>query len=258
MANRKRPVNRVTPRRPAAQRGTASRTTAADVRGTESEQPIGSSARSTTERSDRTAARATPRGRVPAGIRGRGPAKNRASQQYSKSSGSGGFWPDWGIATVCAGLSALLLAFAIVGAVNHWVSKPNSDSGNLAYVDNAATDEVKAAADHALTTLYGYKAAEIDKWKGSVNSVLTEKMQKDFAKFVDTTVETIKQTQTDTQVKTDPIGVTLLTGDRAELLVNLNISAVKDGKPEPLASGPIVLRMQKTDGHWLASEITDK
>ncbi|MFE5283542.1 hypothetical protein ACFRAQ_01055 [Nocardia sp. NPDC056611] len=247
MANRKRPVNRVTPRRPAAQRGTASRTTAADV-----------SARSTTERSENTASRATPRGRVRAGIRGRGPAKDRASQQYSKLTGQGGFWPNWGIATVCAALSALLLAFAIVGAVNHWVSKPNSGSGNLAYVDNAATDEVKAAADHALTTLYGYKAAEIDKWKGSVNSVLTEKMQKDFAKFVDTTVDTIKQTQTDTTVKTDPIGVTLLTGDRAELLVNLNISAVKDGKPEPLASGPIVLRMQKTDGHWLASEITDK
>ncbi|MGW4351200.1 hypothetical protein ACWELJ_03820 [Nocardia sp. NPDC004582] len=239
MANRKRPVNRVTPRRPAAQRGTASRTTAADL-----------SARSTTERSDQTASRATPRDRV----RAKGPA----SQQYSKLTGPGGFWPNWGIATVCAALSALLLAFAVVGAVNHWVSKPNSGSGNLAYVDNAATDEVKAAADHALTTLYGYKAAEIDKWKGSVNSVLTEKMQKDFAKFVDTTVETIKQTQTDTTVKTDPIGVTLLTGDRAELLVNLNISAVKDGKPEPLASGPIVLRMQKTDGHWLASEITDK
>ncbi|MEC3951610.1 hypothetical protein VMT65_01065 [Nocardia sp. CDC153] len=243
MANKKRPVNRVTPRRPAAQRGTAARTTAADV--------TAKNTRSTSGSSDRTAARATPP---------RGPrlSKKTAPQQYSKPTREGGFWPNWGVATICAALSALLLAFAIVGAVNHWVSKPNSDSGNLAYVDNQATDEVKAAADHALTTLYGYKAAEIDKWKSSVNSVLTDKMQKDFAKYVDTTVDTIKQTQTDTQVKTDPIGVTLLTGDRAELLVNLNISAVKDNKPEPLASGPIVLRMQKVDGHWLAAEITDK
>ncbi|WP_162958185.1 hypothetical protein [Nocardia yunnanensis] len=247
MANRKRPVNRVTtPRRPAAARGTASRTTAADV----------TNARSTTERSTRstTGSRATPRGRGRAGT----PAKASAPQQYSKPSREGGFWRNWGVATICAALAALLLAFAITGAVKHWVSKPTSDSGNLAYVDNAATDEVKAAGDHALATLYGYKAAEIDKWKSSVNSVLTDKMQKDFAKYVDTTVDTIKQTQTDTQVKTDPIGVTLLTGDRAELLVNLNISAVKDGKPEPLASGPIVLRMQKVGGHWLAAEITDK
>ncbi|MGV9668858.1 hypothetical protein [Nocardia niigatensis] len=250
MANRKRPVNRVTPRRPAAQRGTASRTTAADVQSGAERKSI-ASARSTSGRADRTASRTTP-------PRGPGLSKNSAPQQYSKPTGQGGFWHNWGVATVCGVLSALLLAFAITGAVNHWVSKPDSDSGNLAFVDNKATDEVKAAGDHALTTLYGYKAADIDKWKASVNSVLTEKMQKDFAKYVDTTVETIKQTQTDTDVKTDPIGVTLLTGDRAELLVNLNISAVKDGKPEPLASGPIVLRMQKVGGHWLAADITDK
>ncbi|GAB0104952.1 hypothetical protein JMUB6875_39300 [Nocardia sp. JMUB6875] len=252
MADRKRPVNRVTtPRRPAAQRGTASRTTAADVnaKGAKASGDTGN-ARSTSERSSRSASRSTPRGPSL--------SKNPARQQYSKATEPGAFWRNWGVATVCAGLSVLLLAFAAAGAVNHWVSKPHSDSGNLAYVDNGATDEVKAAADHALTTLYGYKAAEIDKWKAGVNSVLTDKMQKDFAKYVDTTVDTIKQTQTDTQVKTDPIGVTLLTGDHAELLVNLNISAVKDGKPEPLASGPIVLRMQKVDGHWLAAEITDK
>ncbi|MTE16467.1 hypothetical protein [Nocardia aurantiaca] len=251
MANRKRPVNRVTPRRPAAQRGTASRTTAADVQATGTERKTTVNARSTSERAGRTASGTTP-------PRGPGLSKDPASQQYSKQSGWGTFWRNWGVAVLCGVLSALLLAFAIAGAVNHWVSKPNSDSGNLAYVDNKATDEVKAAADHALTTLYGYKAAEIDKWKAAVNSVLTDKMQKDFAKYVDTTVDTIKQTQTDTDVKTDPIGVTLLTGDRAELLVNLNISSVKDGKPEPLASGPIVLRMQKVDGHWLAAEITDK
>ncbi|APA94132.1 hypothetical protein [Nocardia seriolae] len=250
MANRKRPVNRVTPRRPAAQRGTASRTTAASTRSTTERLDRTVSADQTVE-SDRTTRRTTP-------PRGPSLSKNPAPQQYSKPSGQGGFWRNWGVATVCGALAVLLLAFAVTGAVNHWVGKPNSDSGNLAYVDNTATDEVKAAADHALTTLYGYKAAEIDKWKTSVNSVLTDKMQKDFAKYVDTTVDTIRQTQTDTQVKTDPIGVTLLTGDRAELLVNLNISAVKDNKPEPLASGPIVLRMQKVDGHWLASEITDK
>ncbi|MFE3192070.1 hypothetical protein ACFXHA_23870 [Nocardia sp. NPDC059240] len=248
MANRKRPVNRVTtPRRPAAARGTASRRTAADVQNASTVK----NARSTTERSGRSASRSTP-------PRGSGLTKLPASQQYSKPTRQGGFWRNWGVATICGAVSVLLLAFAVTGAVFHWVEKPKSDSGNLAYVDNGATDEVKAAGDHALATLYGYKAADIDKWKSTVNSVLTDKMQKDFAKYVDTTVDTIKQTQTDTEVKTDPIGVTLLTGDRAELLVNLNISAIKDGKPEPLASGPIVLRMQKVGGHWLASDITDK
>ncbi|WP_306363005.1 hypothetical protein [Nocardia sp. CC227C] len=159
---------------------------------------------------------------------------------------------SWRLAIGC-GLAAVLLGvFAVVAAL-----RPGVDDDNLAYVDNQATDEVKAAADHALSTLYGYRAAEIDRWKDDVGAVLTERMRADLEKYIDTTVSTIKQAATDTEVTTDPIGVTLLTSDRAELLVNLNVSAVRDGTPEPLASGPVVLRMQKVDGRWLAAEIAD-
>ncbi|MBF6137720.1 hypothetical protein IU501_32640 [Nocardia otitidiscaviarum] len=159
---------------------------------------------------------------------------------------------SWRLAIGCGIAAVLLGVFAVVAAL-----RPGVDDDNLAYVDNQATDEVKAAADHALSTLYGYRAAEIDQWKDSVGAVLTERMRADLEQYIDTTVSTIKQAATDTEVTTDPIGVTLLTPERAELLVNLNVSAVRDGAPEPLASGPVVLRMQKVDGRWLAAEIAD-
>jgi Mce-associated membrane protein len=41
-------------------------------------------------------------------------------------------------------------------------------------------------------------------------------------------------------------------------MVNLVVSANKDGVAQESASGPIVLRMQKKDGHWLASDIVDR
>ncbi len=179
-----------------------------------------------------------------------------ASRGVDVASGVDGHSPvpggSWRLAIGCGIAAVLLGVFAVVAAL-----RPGVDDDNLAYVDNQATDEVKAAADHALSTLYGYRAAEIDQWKDSVGAVLTERMRADLEKYIDTTVSTIKQAATDTEVTTDPIGVTLLTPGRAELLVNLNVSAVRDGTPEPLASGPVVLRMQKVDGRWLAAEIAD-
>ncbi|MFI1919065.1 hypothetical protein [Nocardia sp. NPDC020380] len=241
----KRPVNRVTPqRRPAAQRGSASRTTAADVRG-------GETARGTSPAGARTA------GSRPGKTAQRGPAapKYPAAQSKPKSAGPGGFWRTWGVAVGCGIATVLLAALAIVGYL-----RPGVDDGNKAYVDNKSTEEVKAAADNALSTLYGYSAKDLDKdkWKAAVAGVLTDSMRQDFDKYIDTTYDAVKQAQTDTKVTTDPVGVTLLTDDHAELLVNLNVAAVQNGKPEPLASGPIVVRLQKVNGHWLTSAITDK
>lgn len=233
MANKRPPVNRVTPkRRPAAQRNSGARTTAADVRKNEGTQ--------------------TSRPSAKVGLSKSRPAAPRAN---SRPAASGDFWKTWRTAILCGVAAVLLAAFAVVAA-----SRPGVDDSNLAYVDNKATDEVKAAAAHALSTVYGYTAKDIDGYKDRARAVLTGKMLTEFDqdKLVETGIDAIKQTQTDAEVKTEPMGVTLLTDDRAELLVDLSVSAVKGGAPQESASGPVVLRMQKVDGHWLAAEIADR
>lgn len=151
-------------------------------------------------------------------------------------------------------IAALLLGgFAAVAA-----SRPGVDDSNKAYVDNKATEEVRAAADHALKTVYAYDVKNIDSYRDTAKQVLTGKMLADLDKYADTTISAVKQAQTSADAKADPIAVTLLTDDRAELLVNLVVSATKNGAAQQSVAGPIVLHMQKVDDRWLASDIVDQ
>ncbi|MQY18318.1 hypothetical protein [Nocardia macrotermitis] len=157
----------------------------------------------------------------------------------------------WG-AGLLAG-AVVLTAFAVVAFL-----RPGVSDGNSAFVDSASTQQVTAAADNALKTIYSYDVKNIDGYKDAVHKVVTGKMLGDFDKFADTTVSAVKQAQSTATATPDPVGVTLLTGDRAELLVDLTVASTKSGVAQASASGPIVLRMQKINGHWLASEITDR
>ncbi|MFI7001634.1 hypothetical protein [Nocardia sp. NPDC050175] len=175
----------------------------------------------------------------------RGSGSSKGSSKSGRS-----FW-----SLVAAMLVAALLlgGFAAVAA-----SHPGVDASNKAFVDNKATEEVRAAADHALKTVYAYDVKNIDGYRNTASQVLTGKMLADLDKYADTTISAVKQAQTSADAKADPIAVTLLTDDRAELLVNLVVSATKNGAAQQSVAGPIVLHMQKVGDRWLASDIVDQ
>ncbi|MEV6135123.1 hypothetical protein AB0L63_03430 [Nocardia sp. NPDC051990] len=239
MASR-RPVNRVTPRN----RPTVGRTAA----------NTGSGA---TRRSTRASDEATTKRRAKvAGVAGTAesasPAPDPAepsrpwSQRLRPTTG-------WSVAAALLVVAVLLGAFATVAAF-----RPGIDDSNAAYVNSKATEEVTAAASHALKTIYAYDVNKLDGYKGAVHGVVTGQMLADFDKYADTNLTALKQAQTSADAIADPIGVTLLTEDRAELLVNFVVSANKNGVAQQSASGPIVLKMQKVDGKWLAAAIVDQ
>ncbi|WP_431956360.1 hypothetical protein [Nocardia lijiangensis] len=221
--NNRRPVNRVTPRRRTAQ-----------------------PAARPTRRPKVTSARPTAPRDIPTG-------DERASRPRRKTARrvpSAGSWAPVAAAIVAA---VLLAGFAVVAAL-----RPGVPDENRAFVDTSATEEVRAAADHALRTIYGYDIAAIDGYEAAVRQVVTGDMLTDLDKFAATTVDAIRQAQTSADAEADPIGVTMLTEDRAELLVNLVVSATKEGVAQQSVAGPVVLRMQKVDGRWLASGIVDQ
>ncbi|WP_063051590.1 hypothetical protein [Nocardia arthritidis] len=159
----------------------------------------------------------------------------------------------WGV------IAAMLIAAVLLGGFA-WLAaqQPGVNTSNQAYVDNEATQEVRAAADNALRTVYAYDVKNIDGYRDTAKQVLTGKMLADLDKYAATTISAVKQAQTSADAKADPIAVTLLTDDRAELIVNLVVSATKDGVAQQSVAGPVVLHMQKVDGRWLASDIVDQ
>jgi len=237
MASR-RPVNRVTPRnRPTVGRTAASAGSAATRRTT----------RATDESTANTKRRAKLAGAAEPVRPVRQPAPSRPLAQRLRL-GRG-----WGLVAGLFVVTVLLGVFAAVAAL-----RPGIDDSNDAYIDSKATEEVTAAASHALKTIYAYDVNKLDGYKDAVHSVVTGQMLADFDKYADTNLTALKQAQTSADALADPIGVTLLTDDRAELLVNFVVSANKNGVAQQSASGPIVVKMQKVDGKWLAAAIVDQ
>ncbi|WP_406266706.1 hypothetical protein OH799_20805 [Nocardia sp. NBC_00881] len=244
----RRPVNRVTSkRRPGAEHPSRAATTR-----TERPAPSG-----------RTRPAGASRATIARGKSGaeQRPERGSAPSRFGKvvvptaapSPGSGAGSAHWTLVSGLLIAAVLLGAFAVVAA-----KRPGVDTSNQAFVNNEATQEVRAAADHALRTVYAYDVKNIDGYRGTAAQVLTGKMLADLDKYAGTTISAVKQAQTSADAKADPIAVSLLTEDRAELLVNLVVSATKDGLAQQSVAGPVVLHMQKVDGRWLASDIVDQ
>ncbi|MEU0875809.1 hypothetical protein [Nocardia brasiliensis] len=241
MTSRK-PVNRLTPKRQpgaeqqsrtsASRSGTPRNTPIRKLRVTSTARPVG-------KRQARAEQRPEPMLTRPARVRA--PRAPRSGRSF------------WTLVAGCLIAAVLLGGFAVVAAL-----RPGVDDSNRAFVDNKTTEEVRAAADHALKTVYAYDVKNIDGYRDAAKQVLTGKMLADLDKYADTTISAVKQAQTSADAKADPIGVTLLADDRAELLVNLVVSATKNGVAQQSVAGPIVLHMQKVGDRWLASDIVDQ
>ncbi|MEU4340422.1 hypothetical protein AB0H00_03990 [Nocardia sp. NPDC023852] len=244
----RRPVNRVTSkRRPGAEhqsRAATARTERPAPSGRT--RPAGAS-RTTIARGKSGAEQRPERGGAPSRFR------KVVVPTAAPSPGSGPGRAHWALVTGLLIAAVLLGAFAVVAA-----KRPGVDTSNQAFVNNEATQEVRAAADHALRTVYAYDVKNIDGYRGMAAQVLTGKMLADLDKYAGTTISAVKQAQTSADAKADPIAVSLLTEDRAELLVNLVVSATKDGVAQQSVAGPVVLHMQKVNGRWLASDIVDQ
>ena len=155
-------------------------------------------------------------------------------------------------------LVTLLVAGLLAGFAALAAARPGVADDNVAFVDNAATEEVRAAAEHALHTVYGYRFEDIGGYEAAVREVVTGPMLDELDTFAETTVSAIEQARTSADAQADPLGVSLLTEDRAEVLVNLVVSATKDGAAQQSVAGPVVLHMHKENDRWLAADIVDQ
>ncbi|MCM6775033.1 hypothetical protein NDR87_24350 [Nocardia sp. CDC159] len=226
----RRPINRVSSRRrPAAGTAPATKTTTRRVAG-----------RPNTTDKQRAAARATEH------------AETRTRRRLPRLRPGGGS-AQWRPASLLTVAALLLAAFAVTAAF-----RPGVDDSNRAFLDNSETERVKAAAAQVLSTVYGTDAKNLAGYKDAAKRVLTGKALADSDKYLDTVVQAVQQTGTKADIRTDPIGVTLLTHDHAEVVANMTVGLTKDGAVQQSATGPILVRLEKVGDRWLASDLPDR
>ncbi|QCB52339.1 hypothetical protein E5720_14325 [Rhodococcus sp. PAMC28707] len=160
---------------------------------------------------------------------------------------------NWKPVIVVGIVAVVLAAFAVVAAF-----RPGATIDNQAWVDQGATSEATRAATDAVVTLYSYKDTTIDEDFDRARTYLNPQMLSDFNEAAETTKSAVQQTRTATEASLTDIGVTILEDDMAELVANLNVSATREGVAQGNAEGPITINLEKVDGKWLLSALSDK
>ena len=173
-----------------------------------------------------------------------------AAETAADGNGSGRI--TWKLVGILGAVAVVLGVFAVVAAF-----KPGADITNTAWVDEGATAEVTKAGTEAIETLYTYSYETIDQDFEKARGYLNDAKRDEFDSTADTTKEAAIQTKTATQASVTDIGVTVLDGDRAELLAHMNVSATGDAVAQGSAATPLSIKMEKIDGKWVLSDISD-
>ncbi|MFC9360306.1 hypothetical protein ACFTZB_27520, partial [Rhodococcus sp. NPDC057014] len=158
----------------------------------------------------------------------------------------------WKLVGILGAVAVGLGVFAAVAAIT-----PGADISNTAWVDAGATAEVTKAGTEAIETLYTYSYETIDQDFDKARGYLDDAKREEFDSTADTTKQAAIQTKTATQASVTDIGVTVLDGDRAELLAHMNVSATGDAVAQGSAATPLSIKMEKIDGKWVLSDISD-
>lgn len=166
-----------------------------------------------------------------------------------RSRASGGWRP-----VIVVGAVAVVLA--VIAAVAAF--RPGAEISNVAWVDTAETREVTEAAKVAIETMHGYDYRTIDEDFGRIRELLTPERLEEFDSTADVTKKAAIDTRTVTEVMVEHIGVTMIDDTRAEVAAYINVSATGDGIAQGSAAAPLLVRMEKSDGRWLVSEIRDR
>ena len=179
-------------------------------------------------------------------------SKQQAPAAETAAADSGSSRITWKLVGVLGAVAVVLGVFAVVAAF-----KPGADITNTAWVDEGGTAEVTKAGTEAIETLYTYSYETIDQDFEKARGYLNDAKREEFDSTADTTKEAAIQTKTATQASVTDIGVTVLDGDRAELLAHMNVSATGDAVAQGSAATPLSIKMEKIDGKWVLSDISD-
>jgi Mce-associated membrane protein len=136
-----------------------------------------------------------------------------------------------GVATVLAG------AFGIWAAIAGHSLRSAAASANSALVDQAATRAVKADVTRTVQTIFSYNYADTARTKAAAQRLLTGQAIRQYDQLFALVQREAPKEKLVVTTKVSDIGVELLTGDRARLLVFANQQDSRAGTSQTSYSG---------------------
>ncbi|NYH78597.1 Mce-associated membrane protein [Actinopolyspora biskrensis] len=161
-------------------------------------------------------------------------------------------------------LTAVLLVLALgFGGLAYWFHaaahalRHEGPSANAALVDEATTSEVKGQVGSAVEKLFSYDYSNVGKTDKAAENLLVGKAVDQYDKMFETVREQAPEQKMVLTSTVTRSGVTLLEGDRAEVLLFVNQDATStksdDGGVYP---AQLTVQAEKRDGEWKISNMS--
>jgi Mce-associated membrane protein len=128
-------------------------------------------------------------------------------------------------------------------------------SDNRALVDNAATSEVVGQVSKDIETVLSYDYTKLDENERAAGQVITGKYRDEFAKTFADVRRTAPEQKLVLNTTVLLAGVTVLNGDRAEVIATMDLAAMRDTTPFN-SPGRVKVVAAKVDGRWKIAEMT--
>lgn len=156
-------------------------------------------------------------------------------------------------------LVAAAAVIAVAAAVVAIVRPAAGPVSNEAYVNTALTTQIVSTAKQAAKDIYTIDMNDIGPWEQRMNAVLTAGMVDEAKKLRAGILQASGQLQDVTIKVDDPdltAGVALATTDHAEVLLNIRQQVAEKGVPRATMQAPMKFVLDRFDGAWKVSSIT--
>jgi Mce-associated membrane protein len=134
-----------------------------------------------------------------------------------------------------------------------------TESGNIAFLDTAATAQVKDQVSKAIEAIYSYDSTQLDQSESRALAVVTDDYAEEFKQNFATVRQLAPKERASLTSTVVEVGVESLTPTRATLLLMVNQVGHRGDNPQPLrAAVRLNVTAEKVDGQWKVAGVSQK
>jgi Mce-associated membrane protein len=154
-------------------------------------------------------------------------------------------------------LGVVLVALSVVFGMAWKSARESGPTANQAFVDSGETSALVGQATNAIITLYSYDYRKLPENEAAARSVITGRFAREFDRVFAPVKQRAPQEQAEVRTSVPAVAVTMLTGDRARLLMMVNQTGTRG--PDLQATGAtarLVVDAERVAGRWKIAEVT--